>query len=87
MSIVDDIQRALKDGNVVLGYKKSLEFIRNNSPSLIVISQNIPDREREEVEHDAKLSGAKIEVFEGSSKDLGVICGKPFPIMLLVIKS
>ena len=39
------------------------------------------------IEHDAGLSGASVEVFEGSSKELGVICGKPFPIMALVIKS
>jgi large subunit ribosomal protein L30e len=87
MSIVDNVQKALKNRNVIIGYKKSLEFIKNDSPKTIVMSQNIPDRERQEVEHNAKLSGAKIEIFEGSSKDLGVICGKPFPIMLLVIKS
>ena len=86
MSLIDEIQSALKQGNVIIGYKKSLEFIKNDSPKLIVMSQNIPDKERREVEHNAKLSAKKIEIYEGSSKELGVICGRPFPIMLLVIK-
>lgn len=86
MELANEIQSALKEKKVVVGYKKSLEFIKNGSPKMIVISQNIPDRERREVEHDARVSGAKVETFEGNSKDLGIVCGKPFPIMLLVVK-
>lgn len=87
MSLIETIQKELKEDNVILGYRESLEFIKTGSPKLIVVPQNVPDKEMKEVEHDAKLSGAKIETFEGSSMDLGVICGKPFPVMLLVIKS
>ena len=86
MSLIDEIQSALKEGKVIIGYKKSLEFIKNDSPKIIVMSQNIPDKERREIEHNTKIADKKIEIFEGSSKELGVICGKPFPIMLLVIK-
>ena len=86
VSVITDVQAAVKEGKIIIGYKKSLEFIRTDSPKLMVMASNIPDRERKQVEHDAKLSGAKIEVFEGSSKELGVICGKPFPITMLVIK-
>lgn len=85
MSVVNDIQSAIKAGNVIMGYNNSLEFIKNDSPKLIVMANNIPDSKRDEVERDARLSGAKVEVFDGSSKDLGVICGKPFPVSLLVI--
>ena len=86
MTLVDKIQSAIKSGDVVIGYKKSLEYIRNNSPKLIVIANNIEDNKKEELEHDAKLSGTTIEIFDGSSKELGVICGKPFPVSTLVIK-
>jgi ribosomal protein L30E len=40
---------------------------------------------KKEIEHNAKLSKTKIEVFEGTSKELGVICKKQFPIAALVI--
>jgi large subunit ribosomal protein L30e len=86
MALVEEIQSALKEDRVLIGYKKSLEFIKSDSPEFVVIAQNMPEKERKEIEHNAKLSGTKIETFEGSSKELGVICGRPFPIMLLVIK-
>jgi len=86
MGLVEEIQAALKEGKVTIGYKKSLEFIKNNSPKLVVIAENIPEKERREIEHNVRLTGAKIEVFEDSSKELGVICGRPFPIMVLVIE-
>jgi len=86
MGLTEEIQAALKEGKVTIGYKKSLEFIKNNSPKLIVMAENTPAKERKELEHNAKLSGIKTEIFEGSSKELGVICGRPFPIMVLIIK-
>jgi large subunit ribosomal protein L30e len=86
MSLIEEIQSALKEDKVVIGYKNSLEFIKTGTPKLIVMASNTPKKDRADVEHDAKISGAKIEIFEGSSKELGVICGRPFPIMLLIIK-
>ena len=86
MGIIEQVQSAVKADNVVIGYKKSSEYIKNNSPKMVVIAANIEDKKRRELEHDARLSGIKIETFEGSSKELGVICGKPFPISVLVIK-
>ena len=86
MTLVQQIQGAVKEGNVMLGYKKSLECLRNETPKTIVVASNIQDDKRAEIEHDAKLSGITVETFEGNSKELGVICGKPFPVSALVIK-
>jgi ribosomal protein L30E len=38
-----------------------------------------------EIEHLCKLGKLKLKVFKGSSKELGVICGKPYPISTMVI--
>lgn len=86
MTLVQQIQGAVKEGNVVLGYKKSLEYLKSETPKMIVIASNTQEDKRTDIEHDAKLSGVAVETFEGSSKELGVICGKPFPISALVIK-
>jgi large subunit ribosomal protein L30e len=86
MTLIEEIQSALKEGNVVIGYNESLEFLRNDSPKLMVVANNIQDNKRKELEHDANISGIKMETFDGSSVELGVICGKPFPISVLVIK-
>lgn len=86
MSLEDEIQTALKNGKGILGFRKSIKFIKLNSPKLIVIANNIPKDMENDVMHNAKISKTKIEMFKGSSKELGVICGKPFPITTLVIK-
>ena len=86
MSLEDEVQAALKGGEAVLGFRKSIKFIKLNSPKIIVIANNIPKEMGNEIEYNAKISKTKVEVFKGSSKELGVICGKPFPITTLVIK-
>ena len=86
LALIEDIQSAVKSKKAILGFNKSLEYIRNNSPSLVVISNNIQEERKNEIEHDIKVSGTKLEIFEGDSKELGIICGKPFPVSILVIK-
>jgi large subunit ribosomal protein L30e len=86
MNLTIAIQEALKSRKIVIGYRKTIRFIKVNSPKLIVISKNIPQKSREEIEHNAKISDINIEVFSGTSKELGIICGKQFPISTLAIK-
>ena len=86
MNVQEMIQEALKSKNIVIGYKDSIKFIKVNAPKLIVISNNLPESLRKEIEHNAKVGNMKLEVFSGSSKDLGIFCGKPFPVSTLVIK-
>jgi len=86
MRIEDTIQDALKVNKAILGYRQSIKFIKLDEPKMIVVAKNIPENMRKEVEHNAKVSNSKLQVFEGSSKDLGVICGKPYPVSIIVIK-
>jgi ribosomal protein L30E len=46
----------------------------------------VPEKIRKEIEHNAKIAGIKVEIFDKSSKELGVLCGKPYPVSVLVIK-
>jgi large subunit ribosomal protein L30e len=87
MSLTDIILDAIKQKRVLFGYRQSIKEIKSGKPELIVIAKNIPENLRKEIEHNAKIFNLKMEVFEGSSKDLGALCGKPFPISTLVIKS
>lgn len=86
MSLEDTIQAAVKTGKAVIGYRRSIKFIKINTPKLIVVAKNTPEKLRKEIEHNAKISGIKIDAFQGSSKELGIFCGKPFPVTTLVIK-
>lgn len=82
----EEIQAAIKNNKAILGYRESIKFIKLNQPKLVVISNNLPEQTKNEIQHIAKLSNGKAEIFEGSSKELGTICGKPFPVSVLTIK-
>lgn len=86
MTVTEEIQSAIKSGKAVVGYKESIKLIKTNSPKLVVMAKNIPVEMKKEIEHNAKISGIKLEIFDGSSKDLGIIVGKPFPVSTISIK-
>jgi large subunit ribosomal protein L30e len=80
------VHAAVKEGKAVLGYNESLELVRNGTPSMAVVANNAPEARMAELSHDAKLSGVRLETFDGDSRELGLICGKPFPVLLLAIR-
>jgi len=86
MSTQDMIQEAVKSKKIILGYRNSIKFIKVKTPKLIVISNNLPESLRKEVEQNAKVGKMKLEVFNGTSRELGTFCGKPFPVSALVIE-
>lgn len=86
MDVTEDVQQAVKANKAIIGYRESLSYIKTSKPKLIVMSNNLPSSARKEIEHNSKISKIKLETFGGTSRDLGVICGKPFPVSTLVIK-
>ena len=86
MGMNEDIQKAIESGNIVIGYRESIKSLKSGEIKSVIISNNIPDNMKKDIEHNAKISGAEIKVFEGSSKDLGTVCGKPFSVTILAIK-
>jgi large subunit ribosomal protein L30e len=86
MTLTETIRAALKADKAIIGYRKSIKFIKSNTPELVVVAKNSPEAVRKEIGHNAEIAGVKVEIFEGSSKELGVVCGKPFPVTTLVIK-
>lgn len=86
MSLVEEIQTAIKSNRIIVGYKESINFVKTNSPKLIVLAKNVPKNIKKEIDRNAKISNSKIEIFDGNSSNLGIICGKPFPVSILIIK-
>ena len=83
----DSIQTAIKNKKAIIGYRQSVRFIKLNTPKMIVISKNIPEKFRKDLEHGARIAKTKFEIFDGNSKELGIICGFPHPVSTVVIKS
>ena len=85
-----DINKALamlvKTGKVVFGVNKTLNAARGGKAKLIVVASNCPRSIREDIEYYSKLSNIPSIVYNGSSLDLGMACGKPFMVSALTIK-
>ncbi|MGC8812499.1 MAG: ribosomal L7Ae/L30e/S12e/Gadd45 family protein [Candidatus Aenigmatarchaeota archaeon] len=85
MTLAKTIQEAIKNKKAIIGYRESVKYLRTNKAEMIVIAENSPEKIKKEIEHIAKVDGIKLEIVK-DSKELGVICGKPFPVTTLVIK-
>lgn len=88
MNLRGTIRSSLKAGKTVIGYKRSVKFLKTSpaSVSKIIIAKNTPDEMKHEIKHSADIAKKEVEVFDGSSKELGIVCGKSFPITTLVVK-
>ena len=76
---------AIKSGKIIIGSKRTLEDMKKGRTKLIIIASNTPSEISQDVEYYAKLSRVPIYVYQGSSWDLGSVCGKPFMVSTLAI--
>lgn len=80
-----ELQDALKEGRVMLGFRRCLKALKSSNPKLVIIANNLPVSMEKQILHNAKLCNAQVKRFEGSSKELGTACGKPFAVSVVVI--
>ena len=80
-----ELRDALKENKVVFGSKSTIKHLKLGDAKLIVIASNCPDEMKKDLEKYTKLSGIKLESFDGTAKQLGTFCGKPFSIATLAI--
>jgi len=83
----EDLRKALKENKVVLGSKSTVKYLKLGKVKTIIVSNNCPESVKKDLEHYTKLTGVKLENFDGTAKQLGILCGKPFSIASLAILS
>jgi len=83
MNLAERIKEAMKENKIVYGYREVLKFIRNNKVETVILSNNAPEKVKRMIMN----SNVKVEIFEGGSKEMGTICGKPYPISVIAIKA
>ena len=86
MDVDRGIRVAVETGNVTLGSEKSIQGLKLGKGKLIIIAQNCPRDIREDVMHYSNLSEIPVYNYQGTSVDLGSVCGKPFTVATLTIK-
>ena len=84
--MLDELRNAIKEKNLIIGSKQTIKHLKLKSVKLVVVANNCPDNIRKDIEYYSKLTGIKFENFDGTAKQLGTFCGKPFSISVLAIK-
>jgi large subunit ribosomal protein L30e len=85
MDVDRGIRVAVDTGNVTLGSIKSIQALKLGKGKLVIIADNCPEEVREDVEQYSQLSDIPIHTYEGTSVDLGSICGKPFTVATMIV--
>ncbi|MEK6954859.1 MAG: 50S ribosomal protein L30e [Candidatus Micrarchaeota archaeon] len=85
MDLNKAIRRAVDTGKVELGTDKARKMALMGSAKIIVLAKNIPKNTVRDIEHYSKLSNVPVIEFDGTSLELGTICGKPFPVSVISI--
>ncbi len=80
------IRMVVKTGKVEFGSNNALASAAQAKAKLVILANNCPKIQREDILYNAEQSEVPVYIFQGSSLDLGALCEKPFPISALVVK-
>ncbi len=81
-----ELREAINNKNVIIGTKRTLKYLKLKEIKLVMLANNCPENIKRDIEQPAKLANIKLETFEGTGKQLGIFCGKPFAINTIAIK-
>ena len=79
------VRLAVETGKVEFGAKTGVKDSLLGKAKLLVIASNAPRELQEDISQYAKLSAISVVKFDGTSMELGSICGKPYPVSVLSI--
>jgi len=86
LDVNKQIRMAVKTGKVEFGSKSAMSSVNSAKAKLVILANNCPESQRDNIMYNAEQSSVPVYVFPGSSLDLGALCDKPFPVSTLVIK-
>jgi len=84
-SIDRELRMAISTGRVHLGSKTAMREIRRGRTKMAIISSNCPEAMRDRIENYGRLAKIPVLRHTKDSLDLGLLCGKPFPVSAIVI--
>jgi len=79
------IRLAVESGKVEFGARTGLMAGIMGNAKLFVVANNTPLETKTKVSGYAKSSGIALIEFDGTTMDLGSVCGKPFPVSVLSV--
>ncbi|MGQ9719094.1 MAG: ribosomal L7Ae/L30e/S12e/Gadd45 family protein [Nitrososphaerales archaeon] len=79
------LRTVVKTGKVVIGSKEALRSVKGSK--IVIYSSSLSEEKISKVVKECKSLEVPLMKFEGTSVDLGRICGRLYPISVMAIKS
>eukprot|EP01070_Trichotokara_eunicae_P005817 Trichotokara_eunicae@DN4691_c0_g1_i2.p2 len=79
------LKLVMKSGKAVLGYRTTMNAIRQNKAKLVIVAKNTPPLRRSEIEYYGLVAKIAIHHYAGDNNELGVACGKLFRVGVLAV--
>jgi large subunit ribosomal protein L30e len=80
-----NVRLCVDSGKAELGSKKALKCLLSGEAKLLLLSRNCPEETAKDLRHSARLAGVNVVAYPGTSLELGVACGKPFPVSAFTV--
>ncbi len=85
MEVSKEIGQAVATGKVVIGAARAIKTLKRGQAKLVIAASNCGPNIIADVKHYAKLANVRIHMFDGTGKDLGLACGKPFLVSIIAV--
>ncbi|AKB16621.1 MAG: 50S ribosomal protein L30e [Methanosarcina thermophila] len=73
--------KAVKTGKVIIGANRTIEAAAEGKAKMVVLASNCP----EDIKQKVQATNVPVLEYEGTSVELGPVCGKPFTIAAMAI--
>ncbi len=80
-----EIKNVVRTGKYILGSRRSLRAMLVGKTKAVVVAERILPTIEADVLHYAKLGGIPVVRYPGTSYELGLLCGKQFPVSVMAI--
>lgn len=74
------LRSVLSTGKVAIGTKQTINAVKNGKAQVVVVSLNCPEETLD------AIKGVPVIRFTESRVEMGVACGKPFPITAMAVE-
>ncbi len=82
-----ELQKVLNNGKVLIGSKETIKAFMRNEAKIIIHASNCPEKTKRVFEDAETEENGERTIYEypANSLELGLACGKPYPIASLCI--
>ncbi|AYK15721.1 MAG: 50S ribosomal protein L30e [Methanosarcina flavescens] len=73
--------KAVKTGKVIIGANRTIDAAAEGTAKMVILASNCP----EDIKQKVQATNVPVLEYEGTSVELGPVCGKPFTIAAMAI--